>query len=403
MFYPQDIMQDYGRLSGRHTALEAALASTPLFRSRRLRLYRQDIFLNPNRERIDYLVVKDHVPVLKLILSPWRTKDGRWYMPGTEDEPPLLVVYTKKPCLQDLVDDVTTHLEPLLKNPDTYQKRDTYVPVPPEYHETMARLHMIQKQEDHIWAPTGYGDWLGLMDGYIAWDGGKPCHTFFIPSERRDELYSAINWNQTCWEEPEHESGISLQQRLDKLRQGLPLNNASAIEMVRVFGAMPMADYMASDPETAEELSRRFGETATFQEAADKIFQFYTSPNDCYDRMEFVAALVLPLFNIHEGKAPVNQATEPVQEFLHQPFPSVLMGAAMAATQPRLVWNTKLIQDMLKRGSPYEKADKLLTTPCWKVLRSMNTHSEENSEASIDIIVRLIVEPFALLHRAAAL
>lgn len=76
------------------------------------------------------------------------------------------------------------------------------------------------------------------------------------------------------------------------------------------------------------------------------------------------------------------------------------MGAAMAAGQPRLVWNTHLIQDILKCDIPDKKADKLLTTPCWKVLRSMHTDSEEDSESAIDMLVRLIVEPFALLNRA---
>lgn len=396
MFYPQDVMQDYSRPSGRHTALETALVSTPLFRDHRLRLYRQDIFfLNPGWERIDYLIVKDHVPVLKLILSPWRPKNGDWYTPGNKDELPLLVVCTKKPSVQDMVNDVITHLEPLLKSCSRRCWGSTYMPVPPEHHEDMARLHMIMKQEDYIWVRTPYGASLGLIDGYMVTKRGKPCHTFFIQPWRWKELYVTINWSQTCWDEPE--TGISLAQRLEKARQGLPLSNARMIEEIRAFGAMPMADYMASDPEAAEELRQQFGETATFQEAADRVFEFCKGRNDRHDCMEFIAALCIPLINVREGKAPVNQAAKTVQELMRHSFPSVLKGAAMAARQPCLLRNIKFIRNML--------GNKLLATTCWKAfyeaVKSDKEDFEESSCNSADLLFYLIVEPFAMLNRAA--
>lgn len=405
MFYSQDVMQDYGRLSGRHTALETALVSTPLFREHSLHLYRQDIFfLSPSWERIDYLIVKEHVPVLKFILSPWRPKDSDWYTPGTKDEPPLLVVCTKKPRLQDLVDDVTTHLEPLLKSRSRpYWKCDTYMPVPPEHHGDMARLHMIMKQEDYIWARTPYGASLGLIDGYMVTKRGKPCHTFFIQPWRWKELYVAINWSQTCWDEPE--TGISLAQRMEKARQGLPLSNTRMIEEIRAFGAMPMADYMASDADSFELLRQQFGEMATFQEAADRVFEFCKGRSDRYDCMEPIAALCIPLINVREEKAPVNQAAKTVQELMRRPFSSVLTGAAMAARQPCLLRNIKFIRDMLRNIFFDMKEDKLLATTCWKAFyeaaKSDEEDFEESSCNSADLFFYLIVEPFAMLNRAA--
>ena len=192
MLSADDFLQAYSRLPDYNNAFETLFVSSPLFREHRLQLHCQLIdFICSSWMEIEYLIVKDHVPVLKFVLTEFRPDDDIWYTPGTVDSPPELLVYTKKRSPQEQVNDVAACLEPLLqRSHQPCQERDPYVPVPQEYREAMARLYMIRirRNTDSIWSPTLYGASLGLIDGYLVTDQGEPCHTFFIPLERKAEL-----------------------------------------------------------------------------------------------------------------------------------------------------------------------------------------------------------------------
>ena len=443
MLRTKNFLQAYGKLpsdNGRvhmtkSVMFEDALVSSPLFREHRLSLRRQLIYFigDASWMEIEYLIVKDHIPILKLQVSAFRLTygdrsiDGNLYVPGTADNPSWLVIYTKGKSLQDQVDDVTACLEPLLKSFDQpYRKRDTHVPVPQEYREAMARMCMIRMQTDRIWSPTLYGASLGLIDGDQIQDDGQPCHTFFIPLERKAELDRALAWPGACREE-ESQAVLSLEQRLKKARQGLPSSNASAIAPVRAFGALRLADCLAPFPKYAEKLRQRFGELGTFQEAADRIFQVCVSGDMSHpamkDCMDLMLDLMVPILDtctmkdinlgfLNLGK-PIKPARpssdihviETINTLMRLPFPSLLMGAAMASGQPGLLQNTQFILDDVLEG----QADKLQTS-CWTLanypLRThILTHSATNPEKqqNFNMLFHLFIQPFALLNRSAAL
>ena len=415
----------YGKLPGLYTAGETALADSPLFREHRLRLYRKCVHFSCQSPLIQqYVAVKDHIPVLKFSLGLFLNNNGHpSYLRGTAHQPPKCLIY-KKNMMQGQVDEVLAHLEPLLNRPNRpYRKRHVYIPVPSEYHKTMARLHMIEKQTDHIWFPTAYGDSLGLLDGYMVSAAGKPCHTFVIRPDRMERLRKAMTWNQTCWEKPR--AFMSVEERWEKLQQGLPSNNVSAVGPVKAFGAMPLADYMASNPKEAEKLHRKFGDISTYQEAADRVFQACQKANSaalvkhCRD---LIAALIQPL--LRADKLPAdNLAAQPIQTLLRQPFPTPLMGAAIAAGQPCLLQNTRLILADFFKGN----ADKLQTScleltsnliDCLKA-RERYLKIEEIEERYLDteemegmylnaqeiedmynLLFLVFIEPFALLNQS---
>ena len=385
----------YGELPGLYTAGEAALVSSPLFRIHRLRLYRQYVCFINRHMQIQYMIVKSHIPVLVFRTGLFRNNNGHpTYSPGTADQPPICLIYYKN-MMQGQMNEVLTRLEPLLKRSNRlYRKRCDYVPVPPEHHETMARLHMIEKQTDHIWFPTVYGDSLGLIDGYMTSAIGKPCHTFLIPPERVEGLYKAMTWDQTCREEPK--AVMSLEQRLKQIRQGLPSNNASAVSSVKAFGAVPLADYMALYPDEAETLRQQFGEISTYQEAADRVCQVCLksdSPDQASNSRDLIASLILPLID-SDKMPPDNRAAQPAQKLMQQPFPSLLMGAAMDAGQPCLLQNTRLILNDIFAG----EADKLQTS-CKALIRHSGFR-ERSIEEKCDMLFRLFVEPFALMNQS---
>lgn len=384
-----------------YTAGEFALASSPLFREHRLRLYRQQTSLinRSDRQYIteSYLIVKGRTPVMRLQtdfnhIPSFKERDKPGFLDHSEPGQPPVYLIPALAMRDGWVHGPLSALESLLQEPGAPDWPDcTYIQLPVAIHHAMVDLCMIRMTQapliDHIWLSTDYGASLGLTDGYMIRDDGQLYHTLFIPAERRMELYRALIWPRTRWEGSQ--SIMSLEQRLEKTRQGLLCSNAIAVDLVRAFGATPLADYMASYPEYFEELRQKFGEMATFQEAADRVFQFcmvYHTPEDCG---EYIACLLLPLLSIYDGSAPVNQATQPVQKLLHHLFPSLLMGAAMAAGQPCLLRNTQLILNGLLEG----KADKLQTT-CWTLFRTCGP------DERIVLLFRLFIEPFALLNQA---
>ena len=380
----------YRGLPNIYTAGELALVSSPLFREHGLRLYRKRTSLILNWFLcVSYLIVKDHTPVLEL-----RTDcdpDHIFFRGSRPGQLPICPIYDRD-MKDGRVDKVLAQLEPLLQEPCTPSWPDcTYIPVSPTVHNTMAGLHMIREQNGGIWLPTDYGNSLGLIDGYMIQDDGQPCHTLFIPSERTEELDRARAWPRACREE-EPQAVMPLEQRLKKARQGLPSSNAAAIELVRAFGAIPFADYTASYLDGAEELRAQFGEIATFQEAADKIYQFCMERHHPGDCGEYIACLIYPLVLIFDGTAPVNQATKPAQELLRLPFPSLLMGAAMASGQPCLLRNTQLLLDDVLDGN----ADNLQTT-CRDLIHKI---CDCGKDAGTALLLRLFVEPFALLNQS---
>lgn len=421
------------------TAGEIALVSSQLFRSHQLRLYHLS---GREQKPSKYLVASRNAPVLIINLTYNRVQWGGgcegqpWYIGGSPLILPMIWIPQENMKLGQ-VDDVLSYLEEMLeknwgdycgyefgldvrkpwdlycdypcdfyckKCPASSAKRSLFqpvcdsIPIHEELHDTLAKLRMIRQQADHTWRPTVYGASLGLIDGYLDTGKDDPCHTFFFLPGCESRLQEAVDWIHTRGKYAP--DSLTLAQRLILASQGLPGNYASTIELVRAFGAMPMADYMAASPDMAEKLRRQFGEMATYQEAADRLYRFClasdgSKANNKYCE-ELIVNLVLPIFEA---------SPQPVQEFLRKPFPTVLMGTAMVSGQPCLLWNTEDILDKALDGNTDKRP-----TSCQTLLEEMLWYCADADGEIMDdnvtgknyaVVFRLLVEPFALMNQAA--
>lgn len=416
------------------TAGEIALASSQLFRSNHLRLYHlSGSEQNPSK----YLVASRDAPVLIIGLTYDKAQwcggyEGQpWYISGSPLILPVIWMPQENMKLGQ-VDDVLSYLEEMLEKdwgdycgyelrmsakpwnlycdfpcdsyckecPASSETRSRYqsvcdsMPVHEELYDTLAKLHMIRQKADHSWRPTAYGTFLGLIDGYLDAGEGEPCHMLFLLPGCESKLQETMDWVQTHG--AQDTASLTLAQRLKLVSLGLPGNAAGVVELVRAFGSMPLADYMAPCPGTVSKLREQFGEMATYQEAAGRLYHFClesdgseASNEHC---MDLIAELILPIHNEAQANDASHPIPQPVQKLLRKPFPSILLGAAMATGQPCLLWNTEDILNTVLDG------DKDRPTSCLTLLQEMLWRADE--QKAYTVLFRLLVEPFALMDQA---
>ena len=250
---------------------EAALASSDLFQEHGLRLYRR---ADLNGRQADYLISTAEVPVLYVMLN-----SSHWSRSGVTEDGQLLFLLCRKDMLSGNVNPVLKYLQNMLKEglfPAASPSDKRVNPIPPEDHARMAKLHMIRRRTGFLWEPTQYGRSLGVIDGWLTADKGRPRHTFCLLPEYQGKLNAAMSWG--CMRPGPPQAQLPWEQTLERVSQGLPRSESHAVSVVQAFGAMPLDDYMATYPIALKELRSQLqlSEGATYQEAANKLYQYCT-------------------------------------------------------------------------------------------------------------------------------
>lgn len=283
-------------LRGTRAAGEIILATSAPFRSGRLRLYCEAVI---NSQPINYLVAADRTPLLAILL----TGDGSTnYKEDGLDGIPLLWLPREdmeRGDPKEAISRLTSILADRREIPGLMRHRID--PIPPELHARMADLRMIWQRDGHLWVPTEYGRGLGVVDGYLPLDGeGGYCHALFICTADRPLLDEALAFGRQRRENP-FRGELPWARTLERARQGLPRSDAYAAGIARDFAMMPLAEYMASFPNELEFLRGEFefDSTATFQEVADCLLQFYERGDASDERnerfMDLLSALAKPI------------------------------------------------------------------------------------------------------------
>lgn len=274
------------------TAGEVALASSEQFRTHRLRLYRN--LSCSGLPPADYIIGTDRAPILKVNLTD--DPDPRPTMDSVDCVPVLK--FPREHMRTGQVEAVLSYLSGLLCRPPAMRNLGLE-PISLKRHARMAKLHMIRQQEDYIWVPTPYGASLGIIDGYVTMDRGKPCHTFFLLSASRSRLEEAMSWGGTP--PGNFRPQLSWDQTLSRVFRGLPRSDGYAASVARAFASMPLKEYMAGCQHELDDLCLGLGldEDATYQQAASSLYESCMASNGSEEVrsrcVDMILSLIRPL------------------------------------------------------------------------------------------------------------
>lgn len=288
-------------LLGTKAAGEIVLAASEPFRRYHLQMYREISMASTN---VDYLVTKGEIPVLAIKLMEWiggpECEDYRnqWKL----DFP--LVLYPLKNMENGLMEEIISGLTDLLEDPYAEDGAAVFPegidPIPRKHHSEMVRMGMIRLRHNRFWEPTRYGHSLGVVDGYLPAVSGKGYrHTLFILPQHKDRLAQALAWAKKS--AAPSKTPLSWEQSRQLALQGLPRFEENGMRVVQDFASMPLAEFHTYQQKDWAVLGRELKLThqATYQEAAERVFQFCMNSDGTFDYeercMDLIFALTVPI------------------------------------------------------------------------------------------------------------
>lgn len=300
-------------LLGTKAAGEIVLAASEPFHQYHLQMYRKISMAGTN---VDYLITKGEIPVLAIkLMERISGPECENYRNQWKINLPL-VLYPLKNMENGLMEEIISGLTNLLEDP--YAEDGAVVfpegidPIPRKHHSEMARMGMIQLRHNRFWEPTRYGRSLGIVDGYLPAVSKKGYrHTLFILSQHKDRLAQALAWPEKS--AAPSRTPLSWEQSRQLALQGLPRFEENGMRVVQDFASMPLAEFHTYQQKDWAVLDRELNLThqATYQEAAERVFQFCLNSDGTFDYEERCKDLIFAL------TAPILIALNPKKEYLN--------------------------------------------------------------------------------------
>ena len=138
----------------------------------------------------------------------------------------------------------------------------------------LLQAHLLSQsengQEECGWRLNDWSVSCGLWSGYIPRADGGSRHVLCGTHQTMSQVKQILDWRPPAdggqWGEP-----IPMEQRLFRVRQGLPGSRESSLRAVRAFAQMPLEGYLREYPESLALLRDALPAldvSATYQEAA---------------------------------------------------------------------------------------------------------------------------------------
>lgn len=364
---------------------ETALATSPLFRDHHLLLL-CNVFINKN-QFVEYLVCSDKAQLLGIkVVNPL---DGP-QEPQTGPVPIQQISHVH--MMLGEVDTLLSSLKTILSDPQKPAALPSQIlEIPENLHEKMAKLYLIHKPlKFETWEPTGFGYSRNIVHGFPPQDGTESRTALFTLDGSMATLMETLDWDKTV--DPfAYSEIISLRQRTEAARNGLPSNNRTASNLVQKFADTPLEEYLAQYPDSLTCLMEN-GEPRSYKDAASVVYGLYVQPSTMEHGKSLMEELLKPLLGA-DGTEPARS----LAPFLNSTFATVLYGAALLSGQPFLQWKIEDIVTRFLGGKPKARMNSMgnllqfakqnQLTPGWE-------------DASYDLLFSLAIEPFRLMTQA---